>query len=159
LTRFVFSLETLLKHREEVEQRERETLLRLTYAYQMESSRREILAGKFQETSRNLALKRAENIDHRELTWFYLYLDRLTYEIRECHKRLAQLQSEVQTQKEAVIEATKKRKTLTIMRAKKEKAFKIALEKQEQKEIDELVVARYAPNGTPGALADIKHWR
>ena len=30
------------------------------------------------------------------------------------------------------------------MKAKKERAYRLALEKQEQKEVDELVVARYA---------------
>jgi flagellar export protein FliJ len=54
------------------------------------------------------------------------------------------LQSDIQAQKNALIEASKKRKTLAAMKAKKERAYRLALEKQEQKEVDELVVARYA---------------
>jgi flagellar export protein FliJ len=144
LAQFVFNLETLLRHREEVEQREREALFHLNYKYQMELRARESLDNKFQETMKELALKRAENAPHSELDWFYLYLDRLTLEIEECEKRLAQLRSEVEAQKEIVIDASKKRKTLSAMKAKKQKEFLAALDKKEQKEVDELVVARYS---------------
>jgi flagellar export protein FliJ len=147
LTRFVFNLETLLRHREDVEQKERDILFRLTYKYQMELKHREDLAVKFQETMKELGLKRAENPGHQELVWFYLYVDRLTDEIRGCEKLLSQLRSEIQAQKEVVIEASKKRKTLTAMKAKKEKAYMVAQEKQEQKEVDELVITRYAGKG------------
>jgi flagellar export protein FliJ len=143
LAKFQFNLETLLRHREDIEQKERDELFRLTYKYQLELSNRDHLTGKFQETMNELSLKQAENSVHRELTYFYLYLKRLNYEIGECEKRLCQLQSEVQAQKEVVIEASKKRKTLATMKGKKEKEHILASEKQEQKEIDELVVTRY----------------
>ncbi len=144
MAKFVFSLETLLQHRETVEQKERDELLRLKYKYQIELHRREDLASKFKETMNELSLKRANNSVYQELNWFYLYLNRLTFEIGECEKRLLQLQSEVQTQKEVVIEATKKKKILATMKAKKEKEYVVALGKQEQKEVDELVVMRHA---------------
>ncbi len=144
LAKFLFSLETLLQHRENVEQKERDELLRLTYRYQLELHCRSDLAAKFKETMNELSLKRANNSAHQELNWFYLYLNRLTFEIGECEKRLSQLQSQVQAQKEVVIEATKKKKILATMKAKKEKEYIVALEKQEQKEVDELVVMRHA---------------
>jgi flagellar FliJ protein len=144
LTRFVFSLETLLRYREDVEQKERDVLLRLTYKHQMERNHRQSLEVKLQETMKELELKQSENVDRQELTLFHLYLTRLNYEIGECEKRLSQLQADVQAQKNIVIEASKKRKTLIAMKAKKAKAYSVAMEKQEQKEVDELVVARYA---------------
>jgi flagellar export protein FliJ len=143
LAKFRFSLETLLRHRENLEQNARDELLRLTYNYQVEVGRRDELRARFHETMEELSLKRAENTASEELEWFYLYLNRLTQEIRESTKRLEQLDSEVQAQKIVVIEASKKRKTLDLMKAKKEKQFAFALGKQEQKEIDELVVTRF----------------
>jgi flagellar export protein FliJ len=143
LARFLFSLDTLLRHRENVEQKEREELLRLTYNYQLELRNRDVLTAKFQETLRDLSLKRTENSAHQELNWFYLYLNRLTHEIGECEKRLSRLQSEVQAQKEVVIEASKKKKIIATMKAKKQKEYVVALEKQEQKEVDELVIMRH----------------
>jgi flagellar export protein FliJ len=143
LPKFKFSLETLRRHRENLEQRERDKLLRSTYNYQMELRRRDELRAKFLETMKELSLKRTENAENKELQWFYLYLNRLTQEIQESMKRLEQLESEVQAQKVVVIEASKKRKTLDLMKAKKEKQFTFALEKQEQKEIDDLVATRF----------------
>lgn len=144
MPKFLFSLETLLCYRESMEQKERDALFRLTSQYQIECRRHDDLTIKLQETMSDLSLKHAENADHQELTWFYLYLDRLTFEVRECEKGLSQLRLEVQAQKEVVMESSKKRKILATMKEKKQKEYTVALEKQEQKEIDELIIARYA---------------
>jgi flagellar FliJ protein len=143
LPKFRFSLETLLRHRENLEQKARDELLRLMYNYQVELGRRDELRARFQETIKELSLKRAENAAGGELQWFYLYLNRLTQEIRESTKRLDQMKSGVEAQRIVVIEASKKRKTLDLMKEKKERQFAFALEKQEQKEVDELVVTRF----------------
>ena len=143
MSRFLFSLETLLRHREDLEQKERDELFRLTYKYQTELRHRDELTIKFRETMKELSSKRSENSDHMELDLFYPYINRLTYEIGESEKRLIQLQAEVQAQKEVVIEATKKRKVLASLKSKKEKEFVAAMEKQEQKEVDDLVVMRF----------------
>ena len=143
LPKFKFNLQTLLRHREDIEQREKDALLRLNYKYQVETNNRNGLAERFQETMKEIGLKCANNAIDREINWFYLYINRLNHEIKECEQRLAKLQSEIHAQKEIVIEASKKRKTLASLRTKKEKAFTFAMEKREQKEIDELVVMRY----------------
>jgi flagellar protein FliJ len=144
LPRFRFSLETLLRHREDLEQRERDELLRITYKQQVEVNHRNSLTAKFQETMNEITQRYEQNTIDQELNWAYLYLNRLTHEIKESEKRLTQLHSEVQAQKDVVIEAAKKRKVIASMKAKKEKEFIAAMEKQEQKEIDDLVVTRYA---------------
>jgi flagellar protein FliJ len=155
LPKFRFSLETLLRHREDIEQREKEELLRLTYKYQIEVSNRNGLNARYQETTKEITEKSSVNANDPELNWFYLYLNRLTHEIKECEVRLAKLQSEVQTQKEAVIEASKKRKTLASLKTKREKEFIFEMEKQEQKEIDDLVVTRYViPESVSQTSAD-----
>jgi len=141
--KFQFNLETLLRHREEIEQKEKDELLRLTYQYQTELNHRYGLSLKFRDTMEELSLQRSENRENQELNLYYLYLNRLTLEIGQSEKRLAELQAQVQAQKEAVIEASKKRKALTSLRSKREKEFAAAVEKQEQKEVDDLVITRY----------------
>jgi len=47
-----------------------------------------------------------------------------------------------------LVEASKKRKTLSSLRDKKEKEFKLALEKTFQKEIDDIVVLRHSHKQT-----------
>jgi flagellar protein FliJ len=155
LPKFRFSLETLLRHREDIEQREKEELLRRTYKYQLEVGHRNDLNARYQETTKEIARKSASNPNDPELNWFYLYLNRLAQEMKECEVRLAKLQSEVQSQKEAVIEASKKRKTLASLKTKREKEFIFEMEKQEQKEIDDLVVTRYTiPESASQTSAD-----
>jgi flagellar protein FliJ len=144
LAKFQFGLETLLQYREDVEQKERDELFRRDYKYQVEIQKRNELTVKFREIMAELSQKRSENASHMELDFFYRYLNRLTLEIEENGKRLSQLQSEVQLQKEAVIEATKKKKTLAVMREKKQREFLAAADSREQNDVDELVVTRYA---------------
>ena len=151
MPKFKFSLETLLQHREETEQREREELFRITYKHQVEVNHRNNLTARFEETMNEIAQICKSTAIDQDINLSYRYLNRLTQEIKESEKRLAQLQSEVQAQTEAVIEAAKKRKTLASMKAKQEKEFVIAMEKKEQKEIDDLVVTRYA---TPESTRD-----
>jgi flagellar export protein FliJ len=133
-----------LRYREEIEDRERDELHRLTYKHQVEDGIRNELASKLQKTMHEIVAICANQSGDQELTWFHLYLSRLTREIGESEKRLAKLKSEIQAQKEAVIEASKNRKTLASMKEKKEKEFAIELDRQEQKEIDDLVITRYS---------------
>jgi flagellar protein FliJ len=143
LQKFRYSLETLLRYREEIEDRERDALHRLIYSRQVEDNIRNGLASKLQETMHDLVAMCADKSRDHELTWFHLYLNRLTREMGESDQRLAQLKSEIQAQKEAVIEASKNRKILAAMKAKKEKGFLLETDRREQKEIDDLVVTRY----------------
>jgi flagellar export protein FliJ len=144
LAKFRFNLEVLLKHREDIEQKERDELLRIRYAYQVARGELEQLEIKRSQTMKDLALKQTEKADSRDMNWFYLYLNRLHTEIEELKKRLIELDSQVQAQKTVVIEATKKRKVLSILRSKRKKEFIRALDKKEQKEVDEWITARYA---------------
>jgi len=144
VAKFRFSLETLLRHREEIEQREKDELFRLNYKHQTELLHRDELGRKFKETMNELAEKRLQLIDHLELNWFYLYMNRLTHEIEESEKRLTQIEAEVQQQKKVVIDASKKKKVLSTLKDKKQREFIVEMERQEQKDIDELVVTRFA---------------
>lgn len=148
MKKFIFNLETLLKYREDIEQKERDELSRLFYKYQLELNNRDALAARRQETMVELAKKQAEKVAQKELIWFFLYLDRLSHEREECEKRISRLDLEIQAQKQVVIEASKKRKTLASMKNKKAKEYAAAVEKQEQKDVDELVVTRFAAKAT-----------
>jgi len=72
-----------------------------------------------------------------------MYLDRLDYEIENSHRRLVRLKAEVELQRKVLVEASKKRKTLTSLRDKKVKEFNVAMDRTFQKEIDDIVVLRH----------------
>jgi flagellar export protein FliJ len=144
LANFRFSLEVLLKHREDIEQKERDALFRMTYAYQVALRDRDLLEQKRRETMKELSRNQSENKNLQETDWFHLYLKRLLHEIEESEKRLTKLNAEIQAQKEIVIDASKKKKVLSTLKSKQEKEFILALDKKEQKEVEDWIATRYA---------------
>lgn len=144
MKRFLFSLETLLRHRRNLEEKERAQLSRLFAKFKSEVAHLQSLQAKHHETLTELAQKRVDGSEHDEALLFYPYLDRLRHEMRRSEKRIAQLEQELEAQKTAVIEAKKKKRVLETLRTKKLKQFNAALDKEEQKAIDEIVVTRFA---------------
>lgn len=143
MARFVFSLETVLRHREDLEQKERDELMRRNYRLNSELHHRDDLGAKLQQMMNQLSMKQAGQVDSQELRLFQLYSDRLTHEIGESEKRLVELETQVRMQKDAVIEAAKKKSVIASLKDKKKTEFVTELEKQEQKDIDDLVVTRF----------------
>jgi len=144
MKKFAFNLETLLRHRENLEEKERNELSRITFLFQTEVNRRDELRNRLKETSVELGRLRRENADSGEVAWFYPYIDRLRHEITVTDKRIAQLQQDLQTQKLVVIEAIKKKRVLDSLKTRKQKEFNLAVDRQEQKTVDELVITRFA---------------
>jgi flagellar export protein FliJ len=160
LRQFRYSLETLLRYREDIEERERDKLHRLTYQHQVEDNIRKRLAKELQETMHDMVAMCADKSRDKELTWFHLYLNRLTREIGESDKSLAQLKSAIEAQRKTVIEASKNKKALTSMKAKKEKEFNVELDRSEQKEIDDLVVTSCSRTGSKKqSSVEIQGWK
>lgn len=145
MPKFRFSLETLLRHREDAEQRERDELLRLNFRLDNARRAHEELIEKLHQTMKELGEKQAQDPANEELEWFRRYVSRLTVEIAESRRRLVEMEADVAKQKEVVIEASRNKKILSTLKAKKQKEFLIEMDRQEQKEIEDLVVTRYAP--------------
>ncbi|MBP1600997.1 MAG: hypothetical protein H6Q06_1148, partial [Acidobacteria bacterium] len=72
MKKFSFNLETLLRHRKYLEEKERHELSRLFFTYQSELNQRQTIERKYLETLAELARKRQGNLDHQEMSWFYL---------------------------------------------------------------------------------------
>lgn len=144
MKKFAFNLETLLRHRKKLEEKERNEFSRLHCELQTEVKRRDDLRKRLKETSVELSRLRSENADSREVAWFYPYMDRLMYEIELSGRRIARLEQALQAQKLVVIEATKNKKVLDSLKTKKQKEFNLAIERQEQKTVDEIVLTGFA---------------
>ncbi len=144
MKRFSFNLETLLRHRKHLEEKEKNELSRLFFSYKSELNQREILQRKYLETLLELAQKRQGSLDHQEMSWFYLYLDRLRLELEYSAQRILKLEKQIQTQQGAFCEASKKRKAVDALKAKRLRHHIAAFERGEQRGVDELVVTRFA---------------
>ena len=143
MARFRFNLQTILQHRESLEQNARDELMLRSFRLQSEQRKLHELQEKSSMTAAEMAVRQQENQMHGELIDYRLYLERLRVEMENSQKHIVRLRAEVEEQKKVVVEASRKRKTLSSMRDKKEKAFNIEQEKIWQKEMDDLVVVRY----------------
>jgi flagellar export protein FliJ len=144
MKRFVFALETLLRYRRNLEEKERNELSRLFFRYHREKQSLASLQSKHGDAMMELTQKRTGEVDPREIEWSCLYLKRLEFEMEECRKRIHQLEKEIEIQKKAVIEATKKTKILDTLKSHKRQDYLAAYDKEEQKTVDEIVVTRFA---------------
>jgi len=143
MAKFRFSLQTLLRRREDVEQAARDEMMLRVSRQQQEQQKLDGFKNRRAETSVEMAEKQMEDTAYDELIYYRMYLDRLDHEIENSNRRLVRLKAEVEVQRKILVEASKKRKTLTSLRDKKEKEFKVAMEKTFQKEIDDIVVLRH----------------
>ena len=143
MPKFRFSLQTLLRRREDLEQAARDEMMLRVSRQQQEQQKLEDLKNRRAENSAEMAEKQNEDAAYGELIYYRMYLDRLDQEIDNCQRRLVRLRAEVELQRKVLVEASKKRKTLTSLRDKKEKEFNFAMDKIFQKEIDDIVVLRH----------------
>jgi flagellar FliJ protein len=147
MKKFAFRLETLLRFRKNLEEKEQAALFQLVAMHQRESSHLEDLQRKQQEILVELGEQRSAGAGYGETTWFYLYLDRLRTELRRSAERINRLEHDIQEQKAILIEASKKKKILDSLKNRQQKAHVVSEEKEEQKTVDDLVVIRFPFKG------------
>jgi flagellar FliJ protein len=144
MKKFSFRLETLLQHRHKVEERERTKFSNIRGELLAALDHMQMLRAKHAQMLYELAQKKCGNCDSQEITLYYRFLDRLDHELEQAAKRIAEIEGRLETQKRVMIEASRDKKMIENLRNKREKEFHTALEKDEQKSIDEMVVTRYA---------------
>ncbi len=143
MKKFAFRLETLLRYRKNLEEKEQAELFQLFSRHQRENGHLQDLQRKHQEVLAELTEQKSAGADYGETSWFYLYLDRLRFEMRRSAERIYRLEQDIQEQKAVLIEASKKKKILDSLKTKEKKAYVSAADKQEQKAIDDLVIIRF----------------
>jgi len=143
MKRFAFRLETLLKYRRNLEEKEQAELFQMLARLRREQNHLEDLQHKHQEVLVELTQQRTAGADCSDTRWFYLFLERLRFEMRRSADRIVRLEQEVQDQKIVLVEASKKKKILDSLKTRQRKSHVAAEEKQEQKSIDDLVVVRF----------------
>jgi len=142
MKKFAFKLETLLRYRVSIEEKERNTLTLLSYRLHSELSRLDGLHNKEKGAMSELAQARADAVDDPETQWYYPYLEKLRLEIERSKKQIAQVEKEIDAQKTVVLEAIRKKKVLDTMKSKKLKEFGTSVDKLEQKAVDEIMTNR-----------------
>jgi flagellar export protein FliJ len=144
MKKFSFNLEVLRKHRHMVEEQERIKFAAINFKLQDEHKHLQDLRNQQWNTIALLTQKKAGTYDSQEIAWFYSYLDHLSKEMNQSSERLSKLRGELDQQRQVLVVATRDMKMLDNLRNKKEKEFKVAQQRLEQKSVDDIVVTRFA---------------
>jgi len=144
MKKFLFRLETLLRHRNNIEERERSKFSRIRTELAAEVENLQRLRTQQAQVRADLTVLKSGSGDQGEINWHYRFQDRLCWNVEQSSKRIARLEGELETQKQVMIEASRDAKMIANLRGKKEKEFLAGLERIEQKTIDEIVVTRYS---------------
>jgi flagellar protein FliJ len=144
MKKFVFRLETLLRHRINLEEKERNAFTRIRAELLMEINHKDSLQAQQWQTRSELALLETGSCDTQEMGWFYRFLDRLEVEIKRSNERIVVLEKHLEAQKQKMILASRDKQIIENLKKKKKKEYVVAIEQEEQKTVDEIVVTRFA---------------
>jgi flagellar protein FliJ len=144
MKKFAFRLETLLQHRIKIEEKERDKFSRLRAEMLAELRRKEELCAQQADTLSALMLRKSCGSDSQEIAWHYRFLDRLAHEIKLSNQRTVELENSVEAQKRVMIEASRKKQMIENLKEKRRREHFIAMEREDQKNVDEIVVTRFA---------------
>jgi flagellar FliJ protein len=144
MKKFVFRLETLLRHRSNLEERERGKFTRLRNERLAEIAHRDALSESQAQTRRELAAIQCSNCDPQEIQWCSRFLTYLSEEMKRSTGRLVELEKRLETQKQIMVASMRDRKIIENLKKKQAQEFLVAEQREEQKTIDEIVVMRFA---------------
>ena len=143
MRRFNFRLESILRHRKLLEDRERTVLSQARTELKVETDHHEDLEKRRQSTIETIVDASSGQIDPLDLDVGRRYLERIGTEIARSEQRLVTLDHAVKTQTRVVVEASKKTKVLDTLKSRKRKEHQVEADKAEQKGVDEIVVIRH----------------
>ncbi len=144
MKKFAFRLETLLWHRTHLEEKERNKFALMRAKLLAEVAHKDTLRTRQGNTMAELKQKKSGSYDAEEIGRYYLFLDRLEQEIQQSKRRAAQLEKDLDTQKQIMIGASRNRQMIENLKKRKRKEYYVALDREDQKSADEIVVTRFA---------------
>ena len=83
-------------------------------------------------------MKRSEYFNIDQMRFLYSFKTRMKVVLADCHNRLAVAREKGSEKQKELIEASKKRKTMEILKEKEEKGFKEKISRIEKKNMDEI---------------------
>lgn len=141
---FRFRLQSVLEHKEKIEEEEQRELARLKEIQKNEEERLQWLQMTRVQEMLELQEKSAQGVlDVVEIQMYHGHLKRLDREIVEQEIALQRITAEVEEQRRRLLKASQERKTYEKLKEKHRAAFEAALDEEERKLIDELATTRY----------------
>ncbi len=145
MKRFRFTLDSVLKYRSNIEEREKRILASIAGLISSEKKRLEEFNRKYFASQTELIEKESlKCLDEHEVILYRTYLKKLSALIKEKKEELEKLRLRFETQKEMVLKAYKNRRILDLLKKKRFQEYCIKVDKEEQKCVDELQLLKFA---------------
>ena len=143
MKKFHFHLETVLTYRGHLEEKEKQLLASMRLFYEHERRRLSDIEAQHARVQAERMTRASTQFHKVEIEWYCAYLRRLTALIQSKRTQLAALQTHMDKQKQAVVQAYKNRRILELLKAKEWEEYRRAYNKEEQKIVDELQIAKH----------------
>ncbi len=137
MKRFKFTLEPLRRLRKIEENRAMAGLAQVMRKVNEQEAIKEASARLAREEMDNFERTHRQSFDLELYNLYYRYLERLDQEARQANLKLEEMQPELQTEKEKVMEARRRLKIVELLRERKKTEYDRALLKWERKQLEE----------------------
>jgi len=143
MKRFNFRLKKVLKHKEIVEDLEKERLGKAKSELQRERERLQRMEDQRRRTREELKERRTSRISLPEALIYEAYLERVDEEVSQQATKAAQLSQKVQRTRDDLLQASQEKRIVEKLRERKEAEYTIELRKFEQGISDEASVNQF----------------
>jgi len=153
MAQFKFRFKTLLKHRSRIEdQRQRDLAQHLRTRMILHDQIRE-MQDTIRDSKRSMADGLVGKVDLTRVGQFARYSGHAAQRARQIVVKLAGLEKQVDLARAVLLEATKQRKALELLRDKDQAKWRYEQDRKETNELDELATSRYARRMMIGGLS------
>lgn len=148
MKKFKFKLQILLDEKQKKLEDKQLELSKIQYLLKQQEEVLNSLITKHSDTLKNLEkmLENNEHIDLISIDMHKSFLEKLSFDIQNQHKIIADTTEEVELKKQEVIEAMKETKMLEKLKEKHYRNFLIEFEAQSQKELEDITQSRFRLN-------------
>ncbi len=144
MAKFQFRFQTLLAHHRRVEdQRQRDLAQHLRTRMILHDQIRD-MQDTIRDSKRSMADGLIGSVDLTRVGQFARYSGHAAHRARQIVVKLAALEKEIEAARQLLLEATKQRKALELLRDKHEAQWRYEQNRRETNELDELATTRYA---------------
>jgi len=152
MARFKFKFQTLLAHQRRIEdQRQRELARHLRTRMILQEQIRD-MQDTIRESKQSLADGLVGQVDLTRVGQFARYSGHAAQRARQIVVRLAGIEKQIDAARQDLLDATKQRKSLELLRDKHRAQWRYQQDRRETNELDELATTRYARDLLIGGL-------
>lgn len=147
MSKFVFNLEPLYDYRQRIEELSQKEFAEVNLLLAAEEKRLSEMNELYGNAAVEMDALKEKGADVHDIEMHHFYLEGLKRHIKAQEASIAQLRNLVEKKRAELIDASRNRKVIEIMKEKSLNAHNLKESKLEQKEADDLTSARQRRNG------------